>query len=398
MRNSSPHMARNKEIIATSENVTTVRLGERTFTLVGTAHVSKASAELVTQVVEERPPDALCIELCAARYQALQDPDRWRNTDIFEVVRSGRAYVLLTQIILSAFQRRLAKQFGIRPGEEMLTAMQLSEAKKIPLSLVDRDVKITLKRAWSRAGLLGLFRITTSLVASFFSSEEFSEKDIEELKQGDALAMLMSEFSELLPGVKSALIDERDAYMAHKIFATPGDNVVAILGAGHIPGIVRLLGDPQQDISELERIPPKSLGQRCVHWAIPAALLVVITIAIRHAGIQGGMQAITAFAVANAIGTALGALLTGAHPLTLLAAVVSAPFAAIHAAGWFCALVECWLRKPQVDDFARLSDDLATMRGWWSNRISHVFLVLLLSNIGSTIGCIIGLSLFSWRL
>lgn len=391
-------MAPLKEIITERENVTSVRLGDRTITLVGTAHVSRASAELVSEIVTSHQPDALCIELCAARYQALQDPDRWRNTDIFEVVRSGRTYVLLTQIILSAFQRRLAKQFGVRPGEEMLTAMQLSRERNIPLSLVDRDVKITLKRAWSQAGLLGLLRITTSLVTSFFTSEEFSEKDIEALKEGDALALLMSEFSDLLPGVKVALIDERDSYMAQKIEATPGDHVVAVLGAGHIPGITRALGQGLHDQTELERIPPKSAAIRCVHWAIPAALLIVVVLAIRHSGVQGGLHALAAFALANAAGTLLGALLAAAHPLTLLGAAISAPFAALHAAGWFCALIECWLRRPQVDDFEKLSDDLASVRGWWRNRISHIFLVLLLSNIGSTIGCVLGLSYLSWRL
>ncbi len=188
------------------ENVTLLRVDSREIYLVGTAHVSRSSAELVSSIIQEVSPDRIGIELCAARYDSLQDPDRWRKTDIFEVIKSGRAYVLLTQLVLAAFQRRLADQFGIRPGEEMLTAMTLAAEKSIPLSLIDRDVKITLRRAWSHAGLLGVAKIMASFITSFFSKDQVTERELEELKKGDALAALMSEFSDALAGGKERLL------------------------------------------------------------------------------------------------------------------------------------------------------------------------------------------------
>ncbi len=360
--------------------------------LVGTAHVSETSADLVEKVIREHQPDTVCVELCASRFDALSNPDRWKETDLYSVIRSGRAYVLMAQLALSSFQRKLAKEFRLRPGEEMHRAIAVAEELGSKLELVDRDIRTTLKRAWSSAGFGAMLKMAWSMFLSMFSHEPVTEEQIEKLKGSDELALMLDEFSGALPGVKTALIDERDQYLAAKIRASTGEKIVAVVGAGHVPGIKRVFGQ-EIDLESLEVMPPPNPTGRIIAWAIPIILLCLVVAGFAFSGRETGEQMIVAWILANGISAAVGTLLALAHPVTVLAAFFAAPVTSLNptiAAGWVCGLVEAWIRKPRVRDLEEVAEDVGSIRGIWRNRVTRVLLVVVLANLGSSVGTFIG--------
>ncbi len=382
------------------ENVDVIEILGRRFILIGTAHISRKSAELVRQVITEHRPDTICVELDEGRFHSLTDPTRWQKTDLFEVIKSGRGYLLMAQLALSAFQKRLAEQFDIRPGEEMLTAISCANDSGARIELVDREVKITLKRAWAKASLWSMLKTVTSLLFSVFNSATVSEREIEELKQGDALSAMMAEFSAHLPGLKEALIDERDLYMACKIADAPGQTVVAVLGAGHIPGIKAVFGTPI-DILPLEELPPGRLGAKIFTWSIPAVFLVMLVWGFFRSGFQTSLAMVKVWILSTSIPSAIGAALALAHPLTILSAFVSAPITTIHpaiAVGWVAGLVEALIRKPTVRDLENISVDVQSMRGIWTNRATRILLIMALANLGGALGTFIGIGTVASKL
>jgi len=373
-------------------NVDLIELDGRRFYIVGTAHVSKDSADLVEKTIRERKPDTVALELCDSRYETLSNPERWKETDIYTVIKSGRAYVLMAQFALATFQKKLADEFGIRPGEEMHRAMQISHETDTEISLVDREVRTTLKRAWAGAGFWTLLKVMFAMFASMFEKQEISQEQIEKLKTGGELAAAIDEFSGSLPGVKTALIDERDQYLAAKIHASPGDTVVAVVGAAHVPGIKKVFGT-DIDIAKLDEIPPPKKIFKMIGWGVPLLLLALIVTGFIVAGRETSEQMVLAWVLANGIAAAIGTIIALAHPLTILAAFVAAPITSLNptiAAGWVCGLTEAYLRKPRVIDLERVADDLTTVRGIWSNRVIKVLLVVVLANLGSSIGTFIG--------
>jgi pheromone shutdown-related protein TraB len=320
-------------------NVDLIEVEGKKVYLVGTAHVSRTSADLVESCINKHKPDTVCIELCASRYESLKNPDRWRETDIFQVIRQGKTYVLLAQLVLSSFQKRLATKFGIKPGEEMHRAMELAEARGAHLEMVDREIRTTLKRAWARAGFLTMCRVSATLLTSIFSKEDLSEAQIEELKVGSTLSAMMTEFGDFLPGVKDALIDERDSYMAEKIRRAPGKTIVAVVGAGHVPGMKDKIHSAI-DLNELEEVPPPSKIIKIIGWGVPAIILGMFVVGFSKSGLDTSIDMIIAWTLANGIFSAVGALLALAHPLTIITAFVAAPITSLNptiAAGWVCS-------------------------------------------------------------
>lgn len=385
-------MNKSVEIRTIAENVDLVTIDGKEIVLVGTAHVSESSAKLVEEMILEHRPDTVCVELCAPRYESLKQADRWKDTDLFNVIREGRAYVLLVQLVLASFQKRLAQQFGVRPGEEMRRALEIAERERLRVELVDREIRTTLKRAWAKAGFWSMTKITAALVSSIFSKEEISEREIEELKRGDTLSAMLSELSQFLPGVSTALIDERDLYMAAKIQDAPGAKVLAVLGAGHVPGIKDTLGTTI-NIKELEEIPPGSRWGVALTWGLPLLIVGMIVYGFFSAGTETTVEMVWSWVLITGLLSALGALIALGHPLTILSAFVAAPFTTLHpaiAAGWVSGLVEAVVRKPRVRDLETIVEDVGTVRGIWSNRVSRVLLVMVLSNLGSALGAIVG--------
>lgn len=370
------------------KDVQEIKLGEKTVFLVGTAHVSQSSVDLVENIINFISPDSVAVELCKSRFESIRDPDRWKKTDIISVIKQGKAYLLMAQLFLSAFQKKLGNKLEVKPGAEMIKAIDLAEAKNIEVVLADRDIKTTLKRAWHSMGLWSATKLFVSLFGGIISPQEVDEAEIERLKSGDVLAGMMSELGKSLPGIRTSLIDERDKYLAAKIKAAPGKRIVAVVGAGHVPGIKSNL-ESEINLSELEQEPPRGLTSRVLSWGIPLLLVGLVVYGFFSGGAETSTSMVVTWSVITGGLAATGSLLAMAHPLTILTSAVAAPLATLHpfiAAGWISGIVEAMLRKPEVRDIENIGDDLMTLKGVWGNRLCRVLIIIAFTNIGSMIG------------
>ncbi|MEE8396640.1 MAG: TraB/GumN family protein [bacterium] len=386
-----------------SPNVHELTLDGKRIVLLGTAHISAQSAEEADRLIREVRPDSVCVELCEARHRALTRPELWREMDIVQVVRRKQASMLLAHLILSAFQRKLGDRLGIKPGAEMVKAMEAADAVGAELVLADRDIQITLLRTWRRLGWLDKFKLLGQLMLTLVTNPEMGEEEIEALKNQDMLTQVMDNFSRAFPRAKVSLIDERDRFLAEKIRTAPGQTVVAVVGAGHLKGIRQRLaaageGAEPVDLAPLLEVPPRGMAVRALQWGIPLLVLGLIGYGFLRADPEVSWQMVKIWVLANGTLSALGALLALAHPLTILIAFVAAPFTSLNpmvAAGWVAGLSEALLKRPRVRDFETLPADIVTLRGFWRNGITHILLVVALANVGSSIGTFGGLALMS---
>lgn len=361
--------------------------------LVGTAHVSQSSVELAESVIREISPDAVAVELCEPRFKALRDPERWKNTDIVEIIKQGKVFLLLAQLILATFQRKLGKELQIKPGAEMLKAVTVAEELNIPVVLADRDVKVTLRRTWASLSRFQKFKLLIQLPAKAILNEKIEPQEIERLKESDALDAAMLELSKAFPGVQKALIDERDQYLAAKIRAATGKKIVAIVGAGHVAGIKRYLDQPI-DLDNLEAMPPRGRTGRIILWGLSILIVASLVYATTNSGIEQGLEMAKSWVLLTGGSAALGALLALSHPLTILMAFISGPLttlAPITRPGWFAGLTEAILRKPKVADLECILDDMTSFRGVWSNRFSRILLVVVFTNILGRMGMLLAI-------
>jgi pheromone shutdown-related protein TraB len=366
------------------------------YVLLGTAHVSRVSAEAVRATLERESFDAVAVELCEPRYRAMRDPDSFRNLDLFRVIRDGKAGLVAANLALSAFQRRLAEQFGIEPGAEMKAAIDGAEAHGLPLWLVDREVGVTLKRAYRSVGFFDRLGIVGGLGASLLTREEVSEEEVEKLKQGDLLGSMFGEFAKESPALYEALIAERDRYMSARLreesTAAPVRRVLVVIGAGHLAGIEQELPRQQTDpatlCADLSQVPPASPWLKWITVGVLVAIAVAIGIAFSR-GAHLGVDALRDWVLFTGGCAALGALAGGAHPLSVIGAFVAAPLKPFRPGvpcGAVSAGIEVWLHRPRVADFDSLRDDVAHWTGWWKNRVSRTLLVFMLTNIGTIVG------------
>ncbi len=375
-----------------SDNVNEIVFDEKKILLVGTAHISQSSVDEVNKVIEQEQPDTVCVELCESRHQAMVDKDQWKNTDIFKVVREGKSFLLLSNLIMTAFQKRLGSQLGVQPGAEMLAAIQASERINAELQLVDRDVKITLQRTWRGMPFWGRMKVFSQLLASLFIREEISKEEIEKLKESDALSEAMQMLADQSPDMKRILIDERDQFMAEKIRQVPGKRIVAVVGAGHVKGLTLEL-EREHNLAELETVPsPGKLGI-FLKWGIPALIVGLIGYGFYAVDTDVSIEMIQRWFLINGTLSAIGTAIAFGHPITIATAFVAAPFTSLNpavAAGWVAGLVEAFLRKPQVRDFEDLAEDITHLRGFWKNNITRILLVVMFANLGSAIGTFAG--------
>jgi pheromone shutdown-related protein TraB len=361
--------------------------------LIGTAHVSRESAELVRRTIAAETPDTVCVELCATRYQALRDQAGWQNMDIVKVVREKKAMLLLANLMLAAFQRRIARRLDIRPGEEMFQAVTAAEEIGAAVHLADRDIRVTLARTWRAMRRRDKLKLIPQLLFSMGEAERITEADVERLKQQDMLEAVLAELGQSMPRVRETLIDERDRYLCEKIRSAPGDRIVAVVGAGHVPGIRRCRRNPV-DLSVLERMPPTRRWTRGVKWGLPLLIVAVMVYGFTRGGLHTGTEMVSLWIAANAILAGLGALAALAHPLTIFSSMVAAPLTSLNpmiAAGWVSGLVEAFSRKPRVIDFENLARDILSLRGFWRNKVTRVLLVVVFTNIGSSLGTFVAL-------
>ena len=359
--------------------------------LLGTAHVSKESVELVGAVIDQEKPDTVCVELCQSRYQAIMQKEKWLETNIIRVIKDKKAFLLLSNLLLASFQKRIADKFAIKPGQEMIKAIETGKAVSARIIPADREIQITLSRTWRLMGFIDKIKILIQLVFSVGDIGDISEADIEKMKEQDILQSLLADVEKSAPVLKNILIDERDRYLAQKIKTAPGRKIVAVVGAGHVPGIKKCWGE-DIDLIKLEELPPKKRISNFCKWFLPLFILALLFIGFFFGDAEAGPDMITWWIAANGIMAGLGALIAFAHPFTILSAILAAPLTSLNpmiAAGWVSGLVEAFARKPKVKDFEDLSQDIITVKGFWKNKVTRILLVVVFTNLGSAIGTFI---------
>jgi len=376
------------------DDVATISLTDKTVLLIGTAHISNRSADLVEKVITGEQPDVVCIELDEKRFEALANPQRWENLDLKEVIRKKQLSTLLVNLVLSSYQKKLGGQLGVMPGTELLRAARIAEEHAIPVELCDREIRVTLRRAWQATSLWKKGYLLASLFASLFDNTELDEEKLAELRSKDVLSELMNELGQTLPDTKKALIDERDIYMAEKIKAARGKRIVAVVGAGHMEGIKKMIReDHASEIEEINTIAPVSKAWKIIGWSIPAAIILsVLAIGWRHGLAEAGANALY-WVLANGIPSSIGAMVAMAHPATILSAFAAAPITSLTpviGAGYVCAFVQVMTRPPVVREFENVGQDITTIKGWWKNKLLRIFLVFIMTGLGSSIGTWVG--------
>ena len=377
-----------------------LELDGRKIILIGTAHVSPESVAEVKDEISKEPPECVAVELDEKRYDSMVNPDSYRELDIIKVLKRGEALLVLANLILGSFQKRMGQNVGVKPGDEMRAAIDLAQEKNIPFELVDRSIKVTLNRAWAKNSFWGKCKLLAALVSSAFSKEEVSPDEIESLKERNEMDSMMAELSDFLPTVKEVLIDERDRYMAAHIWECKNSggerakSVTAVLGAGHLPGVQKHLEEiaaarESTDTTEISTVPPKGIGSKIVGWTIPAIIVALIAAGFYFGGKKMGGQFLGSWIIWNGLLAAIGTLVAAGHPLTILAAFVGAPITSLCplvGVGLVTGIVQAAVKKPKVKDMESLMDDAATIKGFYSNRITRVLLVFVLSSLGSSIG------------
>lgn len=382
----------------TTSDIQRVFLDGKEIILVGTAHISQDSVDTVCRVIAEEAPDTVCVELDSQRHQALRDQKRWESLNIIQVIKSGQVPFLLANLALSSFQKRMGLHTGVKPGAELAAAAAEAEQRGARVELVDREIRTTLLRAWRKTGLWKKLKLVATLVASLFESQQLDEEELARLRQSDTLSAMLDEMGTLLPSVKTILVDERDLYMAHHIRNAPGNRIVAVVGAAHLPGILRQL--PQevsaQTIEEISSVPTKPRLSKVIPWIIPAVVIALFVAGFLLGDRERIAGAAVAWVLANGLLASLGAIVALGHPLTVAAAFVAAPVTSLNptiGAGMVTGLVQAFIAAPTVRDLENVGDDLVTLRGWWGNRMTRVLLVFLFSSLGSAAGTVVA---FGW--
>lgn len=392
---------------------------EREFILIGTAHISKESIDEVKRVIQEEKPGMVCVEIDAGRYKSMTEREHWENLNVASILKEGKGFLLIANLVLAGFQRRMGSGTGVQPGEEMRVAIETAQSEGIAFSLCDREIHTTLRRAWSNCNLWNKCKLLSSLLMSAFSNEKLSEKELEELKNRSELDGMMDELASYLPPVKKTLIDERDCYLAAKIWENraPAEAIplaeggtdqanhkiykktVVIIGAGHLKGTAQCLEDiaagrANVDVSDLETITKPGLVSKALPWVLPALIVLLIVAGFFRLGGDASLSMLLRWLLLNGSLSALGALIALGHPLSILISFFGAPIGTISpflSVGLFSGLVEVSVRKPRVQDAENLMEDISSLKGIYRNRIIHALLIFLLSSLGGAIGNVISI-------
>jgi pheromone shutdown-related protein TraB len=368
----------------------------REILLIGTAHVSQESADLVREVIEKERPDCVCVELDAQRYEALSQKNRWENLDLRQVIRNRQLAPLLANLLLASYQKKLGGVLGVLPGTELLEATRAAEQHGIPVSLCDRDVRVTLRRAWASMSLWQKSKLLSALLLSMAEGPELDEEELRRIRDKDVLSELMKELGEALPALKTTLIDERDTFLSRRILDSSGEKIVAVVGAGHVEGIREALlagRSATADLDAINTIPPVSPLWKAIGWGIPALILGALAWIGYSKGAAVAGENLTYWIVANGVPSTIGAAVALAHPIVVLSAFGVAPVTSlipVIGAGYVLAFLQAYLVPPRVREFQAVADDTGSLRSWWRNRLLRIFLVFVLTTVGSLIGTWVG--------
>ncbi len=376
------------------DTIRRIKLGAREIILCGTAHISKESVDQVEQLIRDENPGRVCIEIDADRFKQMREGQDWSKLNIGQVLKKGQAFLMLASLVLSAYQRRLGMDVGTTQGQEMLIAADVSEELNIPYSFSDRDIQTTLRRAWSKSSFFQKMKMLGALIGSAFTNEKLTEEELESLKKSSALETMMTELADYLPTVKEVFIDERDRFLATKIFLEKEDKVIAVVGAGHMNGIVKWLedlakGEKEADLKEVSTVPPPRKWVSKLPWLITVAVVALIASGFIRHGARQGLEMLLVWILANGTLAAIGAIIALAHPLTIIISFLAAPFTSMNptiGVGIVAGLIQSWVRKPRVEDLENLNNDITSIKGFYQNRLTKVLLVFILSSIGSSIG------------
>ena len=375
-------------------DVHTIQFEDKTILLIGTAHISQESVELVEEVISTEQPDGVCLELDDKRFKALTQKKQWQSLDLKQIIKKKQLSTLMINLLMASYQKKLGGQLGVQPGAELLHAAKTAEESEIPITLIDRDVRITLRRAWKSTSFFKKGYLLTTLFASLFDSTEISEEKLAEMKQKDVLSDLMDEMGAALPDVKKVLIDERDIYLCEKIKSTEGEQLVAVVGAGHVAGIIEAFKDDHSDeLEQITTIPPVSSAWKVFGWSIPLLIIgSLVTIGLQKGAAVAGANLLY-WILANGIPCAIGGLLAFANPFTVIGAFVAAPITSLTpviGAGYVAAFIQVMQTPPVVKEFETVGDDMGSLTGWWKNKLLRLFLVFLFTGLGSSVGTYIG--------
>lgn len=431
-----------KEIVV-HQNIHRLKVGGKNVALIGTAHVSQESADLVKEVIDKEKPDSVCVELCENRYKSIKDKESWRNTDLVKVIKEKKALILIINFMLASFQKKMAKKLGVRPGQEMIQAIQSADEHDLNIEVIDRDVRTTLNRTWGYMGFKSKFNLFIGMIGwpalsgglglsvTMFGkmfmpevftgkvfgiclavcfglimfgskgeeeeSDELTKEKLEDMKKQDTLELLLAEMGESVPDIKKRLIDERDLYMVENIRHAPGENIIAVVGAGHVPGMIKNW-ETDINIAELDEAPKAGKTGTVLKWGIPAIIILVFVLGFIYGGEEKFKEMAWEWILANGICSAIGTMAALGHPISILTAFIAAPITSLNptiGAGMVVGFVEAKLRKPKVEDFETLPEDFTTAKGWWRNKVTRILLVFLLSGFGSGIGTWLAIYLFS---
>ncbi len=377
-----------------SSDVHHVKIEGKEFFIIGTAHISQNSADLVREVISNEKPDVVCVELDKQRFKALSERKKWEELDLKQLIKEKQLSTLLINILLASYQKKLGEKLGVKPGVELLEATKVAKEFDIPIELIDRDVRITLKRSWNSMGFWQKMKLMTVGLASTFEEEEISEEKLDEIKKKDVLNEMMAELGKQMPVLKKVLIDERDSYLMQKMKEVNAIKIVAVVGAGHVNGIIEALqSNREQDLEEIEVIPPPSRMVKIIGYGVPAIILASLAyIGFTKGADVAGDNAIF-WILANGIPSALGTVFALAHPFTIISAFLAAPITSLTpviGAGYVAAFVQVYFQPPKVKEFETVTEDISNWRMWWKNKLLKVLLVFILSGIGSAIGTYVG--------
>lgn len=375
-------------------DVNILNVDEREIIVVGTAHISRQSADLVREVIENEKPDTVCIELDKQRYKALSEQKRWESLDLRNLIKEKQLSTLIVNILLSSYQKKLGEKLGVMPGTELLEAANTAKENDIPISLCDREIRITLRRAWNSMSFFQKIKLMTGGFAGIFESQELSEEKLQEIRKKDVVSELMAELGKSMPVLKRVLLDERDTYLAQKIIKSHGKKIVAVVGAGHVNGIIVAIKERRDiDLSQIEVIPPASPWIKIIGWGIPTLIITTIILIGYYKGLDAAGDNSLYWFLANAIPSAIGAIIAFAHPLTVISVFFAAPFTSLSpviGAGYVAAFIQAYFRPPIVKEVQKVADDVNKPLMWWKNKLLRVLLVFILSSIGSLLGTYLG--------
>lgn len=375
----------------------TVEIGGKEVILIGTVHISKDSVDEVREIIEKEKPDVVGVELCESRFEALKNLKKWEDTNILDIIKQGKIFLFLINLLLSNYQKKLGDKFGVKPGSEFIEAINVAERENIKIALIDRDIQTTLKRAWNKMKLKEKLKLMFGIFLGFFEEEE-EEDIIEKLQDKDIVNELLNELSKEIPSVKETLIDERDRYIALKILQSDAKKLVAVIGRGHMDGVKRSLKELNKkgiknEIKELEVIPQKKSSLKYIGYLIPILFFGIVIYGFFDKGLDFTLNVMFMWILVTGITAAIGAALAFAHPVSILVAFLAAPITTLHptlASGWFAGLAELKYRNPTMKDFEELNN-LNSLGDMWHNRVTRIILVVAFTNLGGTIGTLYAL-------